>query len=173
MRTVAACAAFLAAVGCGTEPAAPAPHEAGADADAQPIGMRAVDAERQFGEYFEFASGVVVTVSTPRPFRPSTTASPSTDRAIAVELFLRNDSASPYQLSGMSVTATAAGEPLKQVHDAAKGFGGIVDASAYVQPAQALRLRMAFAVPDEPSEIRLSVRPDPSHDDTVCFVAWV
>ncbi|AXB47254.1 hypothetical protein [Amycolatopsis albispora] len=132
----------------GTEPAA---HQ------------RLVPAETQvdFGREFRFPDGLTVLVSTPRTFQPSATAYPRCARAVAFEVNLLNDGKQPYRLSGFSASATVAGEPAKQVVDSAQGFTGIVDAAKDVEPGRNVRLTFAFAMPAEPVELRMSVRPGP------------
>ncbi|MGC7099142.1 hypothetical protein ACPZ19_31090 [Amycolatopsis lurida] len=132
----------------GTEPAA---HQA----------MVPAESRVDFGREFRFPDGLTVLVSTPRTFQPSATAYPRCARAVAFEVNLTNDGKQPYRLSGFSASATVAGEPAKQVVDSAQGFTGIVDAAKDVEPGRNVRLTFAFAMPADPVELKVSVRPGP------------
>jgi hypothetical protein len=111
-----------------------------------------------FGAPYRFPDGVTVVISAPRPFHPSDSAYPRSNRAVAFEIGVRNDGDQPYHLSGLSVSATVEGAVAKQVVDSMQGYSGIVDADKHVQPGRDTGVTLAFAVPDEPHPIRLTVR---------------
>ncbi|KAA9162148.1 hypothetical protein FPZ12_012945 [Amycolatopsis acidicola] len=113
-----------------------------------------------FGARYHFTDGVTVLVSAPKSFRPSTSAYPRTDRAVAFEISIHNDGDQPYRLSALSVSATAAGAAAKQVVDSTQGYSGIVDAGKDVPSGRDVQVTLAFAVPEAPSEMRLSLRPN-------------
>jgi hypothetical protein len=122
-----------------------------------------------FGRDYRFEDGVTVTVSLPKSFQPSVTAYPQSDRAVAFEVALRNDGSQPYRLSGLSVVATSDGTTLNQVVDSVQGFSGIVGADRDIPSSRDVHVTLAFAVPIEPTEIQLSLRPDPSSPDAALY----
>ncbi|MFC4004807.1 hypothetical protein ACFS2C_23985 [Prauserella oleivorans] len=116
----------------------------------------------EFGTDYRFDSGLVVTVSGPKPFRPSESAYPRAERAAAFSVVVYNESGQPYRLSGLSVSATADDRAATQVVDPTQGFNGIVDADRDLPPGEIVRLSFAFVVPATTSPVRLTVRPDTS-----------
>lgn len=112
-----------------------------------------------FGDQYRFGDGLTIVISSPKSFNPSGGAYPRSNRAVAFEIAIRNDSTQPYQLSGLSVSATIDGAVAKQLIDSTQGYGGVVDAGKDVQPGRDTRVALAFAVPDQPSPIELTVRP--------------
>lgn len=162
-RHVLIAAALLGLTACG------APAEVGSralpDADGGSPAVQAVAPQQQivgFGEQYRFNDGITVSVSAPKSFRPSVSAYPHSARAVAFELTIRNDSDQPYKLSGLIVSATVAGGAAKQVVDSTQGYSGIVDAGKDVQPAHDVQVTLAFAVPNQPAEMSLSLRPTAS-----------
>jgi len=112
-----------------------------------------------FGGQYRFSDGVTVSVTAPKSFQPSTSAYPRSDRGVAFDIVIRNDGDQSYQLSGLSVTATVAGVTAKQLVDSTQGYSGIIEAGKDVPPKRDVRVTLAFAVPAQPCEMRLSLRP--------------
>jgi hypothetical protein len=156
---LAACVLFLA-VGCGVQ----APENGVAVLSAGDKGGSAAPAgsDLNFGREHRFASGVTITVSTPKSFQPSTSAYPRSPRAAAFDISVENNGTEAYHLSGLSVTATVAGAPAKQVVDTTQGFNGIFDAGKDVAPAGQVHVNLAFAVPEQQVSLRVQLRPTPS-----------
>ncbi|MBK1785892.1 hypothetical protein [Prauserella cavernicola] len=160
---LALCALFVA-----TSCAAPAAgHDSDPVTSAAPVIERrdASDADRSvvgFGTDFRFESGLVVTVSGPKIFRPSDSAYPRAGRAAAFGVVVYNETGQPYRLSSLSVSALASERPTKQVVDPTQGYTGIADADRDIPPGEIVRLQIAFVVPDQPSTVHLNVRPDTS-----------
>ncbi|HEX5271463.1 MAG TPA: hypothetical protein VFW33_13295 [Gemmataceae bacterium] len=158
-RHVLIAAALLGLTACG----APAQvHSVEANAGGNPAVQAAPAPAQQtifFGGQYRFADGITISVSTPKSFRPSSSAYPRTDRAVAFEIAIRNDGDQPYRLSGLSVSATVAGAAAKQVVDSTQGYNGIVDAGKDVAPSRDVQVTLAFSVPEQPAEMRLSLRP--------------
>lgn len=100
-----------------------------------------------------------MSVSTPKPFQPSNSAYPRSDRAAAFEITVRNDGPQPYRLSGLGVSATVGGDAAKQLVDPTQGYSGIVDAGKDVPSGRDTRFTLAFAIGDSPAAMRLSLRP--------------
>jgi len=122
-----------------------------------------------FGRDYRFEDGVTVSVSTPKSFQPSTTAYPQSERAVAFEIVIKNDSLQPYRLSGLSIVATVEGTIVKQVVDSVQGFSGIIGADRSILSSRSVRMSLAFAAPAEPAEMQLSLRPDSSSPDTALY----
>jgi hypothetical protein len=159
-RLLLACCAVLAAVACGV-PKQPGAAPATAGQALVPKGAPGpASGLLSFGAEHIFADGVAITVSTPKSFQPSPTAYPHSDRAAAFEIEVRNGGSDPYRLSGLSVTASITGIQAIQVVDSTQGFNGIVDAGKDLSPGRTVRLNLAFAVPTQPAELRLVLRPD-------------
>ncbi|WP_186382291.1 hypothetical protein [Amycolatopsis rhizosphaerae] len=157
-RHVLIAAALFGLTACG----APTQVGSGALPDGGSPAVQAATPQQQtvgFGEQYRFTDGITISVSAPKSFRPSVSAYPHSDRAVAFELTIRNDSAQPYKLSGLIVSANVAGGAAKQVVDSPQGYSGIVDAGKDVQPAHDVQVTLAFAVPDQPVEMALSLRP--------------
>ncbi|TVT07170.1 hypothetical protein AMYBAR_001382 [Amycolatopsis bartoniae] len=153
-------AALVGLTACG----APAQTEPMARNEAGSPALQAAAAPTQqtlgFGGQYRFDDGVTISVSTPKSFRPSESAYPHSDRAAAFEIAVRNDGDQPYRLSALSVSATVAGGGAKQVVDPTQGYSGIVDAGKDVPTGRDVRFTLAFAVPEQPAEMRLSLRPN-------------
>ncbi|MTD57475.1 hypothetical protein [Amycolatopsis pithecellobii] len=147
----------LAACGAPASPGIAARNDAGSPA------LQAAPAPAQrmldFGGQYRFAEGITISVSTPKSFRPSTSAYPRSDRAVAFEIAIANDGPQPYRLSGLSVSAMVGGSSAKQVVDPTQGYSGIVDAGKDVPTGRDVRVTLAFAVAQQPAELRLSLRP--------------
>jgi hypothetical protein len=156
--TLLAAFTVVAVAACG----APAPVNSGSKSTGgKPLAQEAAPLQQTiaFGGQYRFDDGLTVAVSAPKSFRPSRSAYPQCPRAAAFEISIRNDGDQPYQLSGLSVSATTAGAVAKQVVDSTQGYTGVVDAGKDVQPGRDAQLTLAFAVPDQPAQLRLSVRP--------------
>jgi hypothetical protein len=150
--------ALLALAACG----APGQESGGAaGTGTQPLEQAAgpIAQTVDFGEQYRFGYGLSIMISTPKSFQPSSGAYPQSTRAVAFDISLRNDGGQPYQLSGLSVSATIDGVNAKQVVDSTLGYTGIINAGKDVQPGHDADFTLAFAVPDQPTQLRLSVRP--------------
>ncbi|MET8849362.1 hypothetical protein [Amycolatopsis sp. NPDC004625] len=146
-----------AALGAGGSPA-------GAGASAAPAGN-----DLRFGADHRFPSGLTISVGSPTSFRPSPSAYPQSPRGAAFDVELTNEGSTTYKLSGLAVTATAAGAPVKQVVDTTQGFTGITDAGKDVLPGRSVHLTLAFAVPQEPAQLRLQLRPSATETTAVTY----
>ena len=134
---------------------------------AQPAG------DLRFGADHRFASGLTVSVGSPQSFRPSPSAYPASPRGAAFDVQLVNNGADTYKLSGLNVTATADGRAVKQVVDATQGFNGIADAGKDVLPGRTVHVTLAFAVPPEPTQLRLQIRPAATEPVAVTYCGQV
>ena len=156
-RRIVPAVALLGLAACG------APAQV--DTAAGDVGSRAVQAAAPtpqlvtFGGQYRFTDGITISVAAPKSFRPSTSAYPRSDRGAAFDITIRNDGDQSYQLSGLSVMATVCGATAKQLVDSTQGYSGIVDAGKDVPPSRDVRVTLAFAVPPQQCEMRLSLRP--------------
>ncbi|TVT20648.1 hypothetical protein FNH06_20125 [Amycolatopsis acidiphila] len=152
-------AALVGLVACG----APAQTETVARNDVGSPALQAAPAPAQqtlyFGGQYRFADGITISVSTPKSFHPSSSAYPRSDRAVAFEIAIRNDGDQPYRLSGLSVSATVDGTGAKQVVDPTQGYSGIVDAGKDLPMGRDVRVTLAFAVAEQQTAMKLSLRP--------------
>jgi len=150
------------AVSCGV----PAAENGAAVMAGSPAGAGAGAAQAddlQFGVQHRFDSGVTISVAAPRSFRPSATAYPSSPRAAAFDIEIANAGADTFKLSGLSVTAaTMAGTTVKQVVDTTQSINGIDDAGTDLAPGRSIHVTLAFAVPEQQTDLRLQVRPSAS-----------
>ena len=137
---------------------------AGAGASASQAGN-----DLKFGADHRFASGLTISVGSPKSFQPSASAYPRSARGAAFDVELTNDGATTYKLSGLTVTATSSGSPVKQVVDTTQGFTGIADAGKDVPPGRSVHVTLAFAVPEEPAQLRLQVRPSATEAAAVTY----
>jgi hypothetical protein len=157
-RLMLAACALLAAVACGV-PAQAGDAAAAFQAAPPPQGASTPSSELKFGTAHVFAGGVSITVSAPRAFQPSASAYPAAERAAAFDIAVTNSGSDPYRLSGFSAVVTVAGTQATQVVDSTQGFNGIIDAGKDVAPGKTVRLSLAFAMPPQPCELRLVIRP--------------
>ncbi|MEV6828891.1 hypothetical protein [Amycolatopsis sp. NPDC051102] len=146
-----------AALGAGGSPA-------GAGASASQAGN-----DLKFGADHRFPSGLTISVGAPTSFRPSPSAYPQSPRGAAFDVELTNGGSTTYKLSGLTVTATAAGTPVKQVVDTTQGFTGITDAGKDVLPGRSVHLTLAFAVPQDQTQLRLQLRPSATEPTAVTY----
>jgi hypothetical protein len=123
----------------------------------------------KFGADHQFANGVTISVGSPKSFQPSDSAYPASPRGAAFDVQLTNDGATTYKLSGLTVTATSAGVPVKQVVDTTQGFTGITDAGKDVPPGRSVHVTLAFAVPQEQAQLRLQIRPSATEPAAVTY----
>ncbi|HKS47246.1 MAG TPA: hypothetical protein VJT49_19475 [Amycolatopsis sp.] len=156
--TLLAAFTLLAVTACG---AAGPVNSGSTSTGGQPLTQGATPMQQTmyFGAQYRFDEGLIIGVSTPKSFRPSGSAYPASSRAVAFEISIRNDGDQPYQLSGLSVSATVASVAAKQVQDPTQGYSGIIDAGKDVQPGRDTQVTLAFAVPDQPTQLQLCVRP--------------
>ncbi|MFJ7216441.1 hypothetical protein [Amycolatopsis sp. NPDC098790] len=137
---------------------------AGAGASASQAGN-----DLKFGADHRFASGLTISVGSPKSFQPSVSAYPRSPRGAAFDVELTNDGATTYKLSGLTVTATSSGSPVKQVVDTTQGFTGIADAGKDVLPGRSVHVTLAFAVQPEPAQLRLQIRPSATEPAAVTY----
>jgi hypothetical protein len=155
------------AVACGV----PAAQEGTAALGAGGAGASAAHAgnDLEFGADHRFASGLTISVGSPKSFKPGPSAYPQSPRGAAFDVQLTNDGATTYKLSGLTVSATTSGSAVKQVVDTTQGFTGITDAGKDVPPGRSVRVTLAFAVPQEPTQLRLQIRPSATEAAAVTY----
>jgi hypothetical protein len=102
---------------------------------------------------------LTVTVSAPRTFTPTDAASPRADRAVGFELIIGNEGETAYRPSELSITVACNGANARQLVDSTQGYTGFVSSTDEIAPGKTVRVVVAFAVPREPANVRLMVRP--------------
>lgn len=154
------CVAPVALSGCASPEAG---ESAGTEAAPEAVpGVRVHSTDFEFGQRSTFDNGVAVRVAGPRAFTPSDAAFPSSDSAVAFEISLRNGANTPYQLSQLAVTATAADVELREIVDPRQGFTGFTGAGDDLPSGRSTHVTVAFAVPagDAAVSVTVQVAPD-------------
>jgi hypothetical protein len=151
---VAACV-LLVLTACGARPATdeardslPTPAQAAEGADY----LTRDGVTRSLGE------GVTLSVSAPTPFTPTEEAYPKATRAVAFELVIHNKGDIAYRPAQLAIDATVDGLSTNQVVDSTQGYSGLTSSSDEVLPNQSFRFSVAFAISDEPCDVRVTVR---------------
>ncbi len=157
------------AVACGVPSAQDGTAALGAGGGQAGASAAQAGNDLKFGADHRFASGVTISVGSPESFKPSASAYPRSPRGAAFDVELTNDGATTYKLSGLTVTATSAGTPVKQVVDTTQGFTGITDAGKDVLPGRTVHVTLAFAVPQEATQLRLQIRPSATEPAAVSY----
>ena len=153
----AACLAALLA-GCGT---AGGPQLSAVQSSANPtVSQAAKTVDAAFGDRRTWPNGLAITISQPRSLKPSGTAYPQAARAAVFELTVENGTATTYKPSQLAVKATVGGQLAQEVVDPAQGLGGYVAAQEDLAPGRTVQLTVAFAVPQQPTDLRILVQPD-------------
>ena len=112
-----------------------------------------------FGTQRVWASGLSVVVSAPRSLAPSETAIPPAKRTAVFTITVYNGSKASYRLSQLSVRATADGQPAAELVDSVQGLNGLAAAVAELPPGRDTQLQLAFAVPETPTRMQLTIKP--------------
>lgn len=135
----------------------------GQSQSAAPDAGDASPAVAAFGATHRWETGVEVTVSSPKPYRPSSSAA-GADRARAVsfEVQVKNGSQAPVELATVMIQASYNGQPVTQIYDSAKNMMGAPTTS--VLPGKTSTFTVAFPVDKEQGELQLEVTPGFSAD---------
>ncbi|GHH47709.1 hypothetical protein [Lentzea cavernae] len=112
-----------------------------------------------FGTQRVWASGLSVVVSAPRSLTPSETAVPPAKRTAVFTITVYNGSKAPYRSSQLAVKATADGNPAPELVDSVQGLNGLAAAVAELPPGRDTQLQLAFAVPEGPVGVQLTIQP--------------
>ena len=153
-------AAGLAALlaGCG---AAANPQLSAVASNANPaVSQAARSLDAAFGDRRTWPNGLAITISQPRSLKPSSTAYPQAARAAVFELTVENGTSSTYKPSQLALKATIDSQPTQEVVDPAQGLGGYVAAQEDLAPGKSVQLTVAFAMPQQPADLRILVLPD-------------
>jgi hypothetical protein len=118
-----------------------------------------------WGEPHDFGNNVVVAISAPVAFTPATTSGGS--RAVVLSVTITNCGTKAYRPdhSVYAPTATFDGRPLTQIPLP----GGTTDTpkAAAIQPHGSLGYRVAYALPPQPGQLHLTLRPNPNAGQAV------
>ena len=111
-----------------------------------------------FGATSSWETGVEVTVSQPKPFRPSQYAANADGaRNVSFEITVENGSDAPLELVTMMVQASFKGQPIEQIFDSTKNVGGTPSTS--VLPGKSATFTVAYSLDKDPGELQLEVTP--------------
>lgn len=158
-RALAACAVLAALAGCGAAGSStppPSVQPGSADERAARPGTPPPG-----GELTALGDGVSISVSAPKSFVPTSSASPAAARAVGFEMTVRNEGVDPYRPTLLSLTAHVGADRTQQVVDSTQGYSGIVG-TAVISPGQSLRFSVAFAVPADEAEVTVLAKPNPA-----------
>jgi hypothetical protein len=139
-----------------------APSVAAPIAPAQSAGTVDQDSTTgSFGQNIKWPDGVNVTVSAPKPYRPSSSAAVTgaPARLVSVTVTLTNGSDKNIRASGTILNATANGERADQIYDSAKGVGGSPDST--ILPGKSVKYTVALGLPSKDA-VDLQVELQPS-----------
>jgi hypothetical protein len=155
---VAACA-LLVLVGCGIG------HSSQVARPTQSATPTAAAAERSDyqvsdGVHKSIENGVALTVSPPKSFTPSDTASTSASRAVAFDVAIDNSGTVGFRPASLAFTATIDGRATEQVIDSTQGYNGPSGTTEEVAPDTSLRIAVAFAASKEACRMIITVRSD-------------
>ncbi len=112
-----------------------------------------------FGTQRVWTSGLSVVVSVPRSLSPSETAIPRAARTAVFTLTVYNGSNSAYKPSQLAVKAMANGAAAPELVDSVQGLNGLAAAATELPPGKDTQVLLAFAVPEGPVQMQLTVRP--------------
>jgi hypothetical protein len=161
LRLTGACCTLILAAACAAGPysdAAPDPQRLSGSQTTSSSARGGETSTRPGGRH-TLTGGLAVTVSAPKAFTPTETASPHAPRAVAFELTIDNEGSDVYRPAQLAVTATSNGVAALQVIDSTQGYTGIVGADD-LPPGKHLRVAVAFAIPKEPAEVTLRIQPN-------------
>jgi hypothetical protein len=157
---IAACALLLVAA-CGAGPYSDAAQQLDPLAkSASGTPPRSTAASSRLANQRTWDNGLSVTVSAPKSFTPTDSALPRSPRAVAFDLIIENGSATVYRPAQLSILAMVDGKAAPQIVDSTQGYTGFVGGTDEVPPGQSARVTVAFALPSDRAELRLTVRPD-------------
>ena len=113
-----------------------------------------------WGQPHELSTNVVVAISAPVTFTPSTAGGGA--RSVVLTVTITNCSGAVYRpkTTLLEPTATFDGQPLNPV--AVPGSTSVTrPQSTPIQPGRSVGYRVAYALPRPTGELRLAIRPDP------------
>jgi hypothetical protein len=162
----AACVLLALTTGCGPDVMNSASASGVAHSEALPKGdvpVAVADRPAKFGERRAAGESLMVTVSAPTSFVPGETAYPRAPRAVAFEVAIDNQGSRTYRPSQLQVRATTLdGQVVVPVVDTAQGYTGVVGGSTEIPPGKGARLTLAFAMPADQVELRVTIQQDAS-----------
>ncbi|WP_199442497.1 hypothetical protein [Umezawaea beigongshangensis] len=122
-----------------------------------------------FGSEHTWGNGLAVTISAPKSLTPSDTAFPRAGRMAVFTVVVLNGTSTVYRPPQLAVRAVADGRPAQEVLDAVQGLNGVASAVQELPPERDATLTLAFAVPDEPVRMRLTVQPGGGGSETMAI----
>lgn len=177
---IAFAAACLVLAGCSQQAAesptqetprgtnAPSASESAAAPSEEPTEEPSDDGVAQFGETYTWEDGIAVTISKPKPFKPSESAAGGENgEALKFTVRIVNGTDAKYDPSLFSATVQSGNKEAEQVFDSAKEINGAPSTS--VLKGREVEFPIVFAVSD-PKDIVMDVAPDYEHE-TVTFTS--
>ena len=162
----AACVLLALTAGCGPDVMNSASASGVSPSAALPKGdgpVAVADRPGKFGEHRAAGESLMVTVSAPTSFVPGDTAYPRAPRAVAFEVAIDNQGSRTYRPAQLQVRATTVdGQMVVPVVDTAQGYTGVVGGNTEIPPGKGTRLTVAFAMPANQVELRVTVQQDAS-----------
>lgn len=155
---VGACLAVTVA-GCTPPPAVTGTSDAGtshASSAKREVPLSA--AFTPFGAQRVWASGLAITVSPPKSLRPSDTAFPKASRSAVFVVTINNNTRATIRPPQLAVRATAEGKTAQEVLDSVQGLNGVAAAINELPPGKDTTVTLAFAVPEAPVRMQLTVQ---------------
>ncbi|OLR89487.1 hypothetical protein [Actinokineospora bangkokensis] len=165
-RLTAACASVLVVVaGCAgaeqTAAVAPPPTTLSEKA------LRSGGPSVRGGERTPLGQGLVLTVSAPKSFTPTGSASPpGAARAVGFDMTVENDGQTSYKPALLALEARSDGRATQQVIDTTAGYTGVAGGGE-LRPGESAHFSVAFAVPQGKAWVHIDARPDPSSSPAV------
>ncbi|MBP2320138.1 hypothetical protein JOF56_000523 [Kibdelosporangium banguiense] len=162
---VAACALVALATGCGAGVMSSA-SATGVSPVAAPtrngeVPVAIADRPAKFGERRAAGDSLLVTLPAPKSFVPGENAYPRARRAVAFEIAIENQGSRIYRPTQLRVTVvTPDGHTADPVVDKAQGYSGGVSADIEVPSGKSTKLTLAFAMPQDPVDVRVLIQPD-------------
>ncbi|WP_156755721.1 hypothetical protein [Actinokineospora pegani] len=164
--TSCACVALVA--GCGGAQESAAPSTTSTPLTVTEKIARSGGPASRGGERTSLGSGLAITVSTPKSFVPTATASPIAPRAVGLEVVVENEGTSAYKPAQLRLLAKVNGESTQQVIDSTQGYSGL-GSTGDVEPGDSVRFSVAFAVPEDKTWIVIAATPKPDAEAVSVF----
>lgn len=123
------------------------------------------------GGKYTYSDGLVVRVSTPRPFHPDRWAAGGEDfkNHVQVRITIFNGTDSLYDPTMLSTSITSGGEPGDEIYDSNSGYSGAPSTS--LRPGKKVTFKAAYGVKN-PKDLDLEVQPGYPTDPDADFAEW-
>lgn len=113
--------------------------------------------EPAFGEAFTYDDGLTVTVSAPKPYKPSNSAAAGKGEAVAFDITLVNNTGATFDPSLLSASLQSGNGQAEEIFDTAKGLNG--SPMTKLLDGREAKWIIGYTVQD-PNDLVLEVSPD-------------